>query len=132
MIFLTAKSCKQRQHPATIGWADSVQLECGLLYSRCCVASVASDSAAPQTAAPQAPRPWDSPGENTGEGCHFLLQCVKVESQSEVAQSCPTPSGPMDRKPIRLLHPWDFPGKSTGVGCHCLLQNRKLENIYET
>ena len=42
------------------------------------------------------PRPWDSPGKNTGVGCHFLLQCRKVKSESEVAQSCPTPSDPMD------------------------------------
>ena len=40
--------------------------------------------------------PWDYPGKNTGVGCHFLLQCMKVKSQSEVAQSCPTPSNPMD------------------------------------
>jgi len=40
--------------------------------------------------------PWDSPGKNTGVGCHFLLQCVKVKSQSEVAQSSPTLSDPMD------------------------------------
>ena len=40
--------------------------------------------------------PWDSPGKNTGVGCHFLLQCMKVESESEVAQLCPTLSGPMD------------------------------------
>ena len=42
------------------------------------------------------PRPWDPPGKNTGVGCHFLLQCMKVKSESEVAQSCPTPSDPMD------------------------------------
>ena len=42
------------------------------------------------------PRPWDSPGKNTGVGCHFLLQCMKVKSESEVAQSCPTLSDPMD------------------------------------
>ena len=42
------------------------------------------------------PRPWDSPGKNTGVGCHFLLQCIKVESESEVAQSCPTLSDSMD------------------------------------
>ena len=36
------------------------------------------------------PRPWDSPGKNTGVGCHFLLQCMKVKSESEIAQSCPT------------------------------------------
>ena len=41
-------------------------------------------------------RPWDSPGKNTGVGCHFLLQCMKVESEREVAQSCPTLSDPME------------------------------------
>ena len=41
--------------------------------------------------------PWDSPGKNTGMGCHFLLQCMKVKSESEVAQSCPIPSDLMDR-----------------------------------
>ena len=40
--------------------------------------------------------PWDSPGKNTGVGCHFLLQYMKVKSESEVAQSCPTLSDPMD------------------------------------
>ena len=44
----------------------------------------------------QAPCPWDSPGKNTGVGCHFLLQCMKVKSESEVAQSCLTLSDPMD------------------------------------
>ena len=42
------------------------------------------------------PCPWDSLGKNTGVGCHFLLQCMKVKSEREVAQSCPTPSDPMD------------------------------------
>ena len=42
------------------------------------------------------PRPWDSPGKNTGVGCHFLLQCMKVESEREVAQSCLTLSDPVD------------------------------------
>ena len=42
------------------------------------------------------PRPWDSPGKNIGMGCHFLLQCIKVKSESEVAQLCLTPSDPMD------------------------------------
>ena len=42
------------------------------------------------------PHPWDSPGKNTGVGCHFLLQCIKVKNESEVAQSCPTLSDPMD------------------------------------
>ena len=42
------------------------------------------------------PHPWDSPGKNTGVGCHFLLQCIKVKSESEVAQSCLTLSDPLD------------------------------------
>ena len=42
------------------------------------------------------PCPWDSPGKNTGVGCHFLLQCMKEKSESEVAQSGPTLSDPMD------------------------------------
>ena len=50
----------------------------------------------PIDAAHRFPRPWDSPGKNTGVGCHFLLQCMKVKSESEVAQSCPTLSDPMD------------------------------------
>ena len=59
--------------------------------------SVVYDSVRPQRWQPtRLPRPWDSPGKNTGVGCHFLLQCMKVKSESEVAQSCPTPSDPMD------------------------------------
>ena len=61
--------------------------------------------------------PWDSPGKNTGVGCHFLLQSMKVKSESEVAQLCPT-QRPHGLQLTRLLRPWDFPGKSTGVGCH--------------
>ena len=65
-------------------------------------------------------RPWDSPGKNTGVGCHFLLQCMKVKRESEVAQLCPTLSDPMDcNLPGSSAH-GIFPGKSTGVGCHCL------------
>ena len=60
------------------------------------------------------PRPWDSPGKNTGVGCHFLLQCMKVKSQSEVAQSCPTLSDPMNCSP---------PGSSV----HGICQARVLE-----
>ena len=58
--------------------------------------------------------PWDSPGKNTGVGCHSLLQCTKVKSESEVAQSCPTLSDPMDCSP---------PGSSV----HGILQARVLE-----
>ena len=45
---------------------------------------------------PRLLRPWDSPGKNTGVGCHFLLQCMKVKSESEVTQLCPTLCDPMD------------------------------------
>ena len=56
-----------------------------------------SDSVRPQRRQPT--RPCDSPGKNTGMGCHFLLQCLKVKSESEVAQSFPTLSDPMDCSP---------------------------------
>ena len=69
-------------------------------------------------------RPWDSPGKNTGVGCHFLLQCEKSKwSRSVVSDS----SRPPGLQPTRLLRPWDFLGKSTGVGCHCLLWEWFLE-----
>ena len=56
-----------------------------------------SDSVRPQRRQPtRLPRRWDSPGKNTGVGCHFLLQCMKVKNESEVAQSCLTLSDPMD------------------------------------
>ena len=60
------------------------------------------------------PRPWESPGKNTGVGCHFLLQCMKVKSESEVAQLCPTTSDPMNCSP---------PGSSI----HGIFQARVLE-----
>ena len=60
------------------------------------------------------PHPWDSPGENTGVGCHFLLQCMKVKSESEVAQSCLTLSDSMD---------CSLPGSSV----HGIFQARVLE-----
>ena len=59
-------------------------------------------------------RPWDSPGKNTGVGCHFLLQCRKVKSEREVTQSCPTLRDPMDCSP---------PGSSV----HGIFQARVLE-----
>ena len=56
-----------------------------------------SDSVWPHRRQPtRLPHPWDSPGKNTGVGCHFFLQCMKVKSESKVTQSCPTPSNPMD------------------------------------
>ena len=63
----------------------------------CCVSSVVSDSVRPHRRQPtRLPCPWDSPGKNTRVGCHFLLQCMKVKSESEVAQSCLTLCERMD------------------------------------
>ena len=79
------------------------------------IADVVSDSVRPRRRQPTRPRrPWDSPGKNTGVGCHFLLQCMKVKSESEVAQSCPTLSDPMD---------CSLPGSSV----HGIFQARVLE-----
>ena len=81
-----------------------------------------SDSVWPHRQQPtRLPCPWDSPGKNPGVGCHFLLQCMKGRSASEVAQSCDS-FWPHGLQPTRLLCPWGFLDKSTGVGCHCLLQ----------
>ena len=60
------------------------------------------------------PRPWDSPGKNIGVGCHFFLQWRKVKSESEVTQSCPTLSDPMDCSPL-------------GSSVHGISQARVLE-----
>ena len=74
-----------------------------------------SDSVQPHRRQPtRLPHPWDSPGKNTGVGCHFLLQCMKVKSESEVAQSCPTLRNPMD---------CSLPGSSI----HGIFQARVLE-----
>ena len=105
---------------------------------------------------PRLPRSWNSPGKNAGVGCHFLLQCRKVKSESKVAQSCLTLPDPTDcslqvssihgifqarvlewgaiafsLEPTRLPRPWDYPGKNTGVGCHFLLQCRKVKSENE-
>ena len=83
----------------------------------------------PQMAAHQAPLSLGFPGKNTGMGCHFLLQCTEVKSESEVTQSFPTLSDPMDSSPPgSSVHGIDFPGKSTGVGCHCLLCSMRIRN----
>ena len=74
-----------------------------------------SDSVRPHRRQPtRLPCPWDSPGKNTGVGCHFLLQWMKVKSESEVAQSCPTLRDPMD---------CSLPGSSI----HGIFQARILE-----
>ena len=74
-----------------------------------------SDSVRPHRRQPtRLPCPWDSPGENTGVGFHFLLQCMKVKSESEVAHSCLTLRDPMDQS---------LPGSSV----HGIFQARVLE-----
>ena len=74
-----------------------------------------SDSMLPHSWQPtRLPCPWDSPGKNAGMGCHFLLQCMKMKSESEVAQLCPTSSDPME---------CSLPGSSV----HGISQARVLE-----
>ena len=111
----------QAQFPSELQWGPLV----GLwdfsppvlihMLSCCLVTSVVSDSVRPHRRQPtRLPHPWDSPGKNIGVGCHFPLQCMKVKSESEVAQSCPTLSDPMDCNP---------PGSSI----HGIFQARVLE-----
>ena len=79
------------------------------------VKSLQSNSVRPHRRQPtRLPCRWDSVGKNTGVGCHFLLQCMKVKSESEVAQSCLTLCNPMDYRP---------PGSSV----HGIFQARVLE-----
>ena len=74
-----------------------------------------SDSVQPQRRQPtRLPRPWDSPGKDTGVDCHFLLQCRKVKTESEDTQSCLILSDPMD---------CSLPGSSI----HGIFQARVLE-----
>ena len=97
-----------------ISWKSKLVL-IKVIQGCCWVASVVSDSEWPHRRQPtRLPRPWDSPGKNTGVGCHCLLQCMKVKSESEVAQSCPTLSDPMD---------CSLPGSSV----HGIFQARVLE-----
>ena len=81
----------------------------------CCITSVVSDFVRPHRWQPtKLCHPWDSPGKNTGVGCHFLLQCMQVKSESEVVQSCLTLCNPIDCSP---------PGSSI----HGIFQARVLE-----
>ena len=92
-----------------------MHLHCCCCCCCCCVTSVVSNSVRPHRQQPtRLPCPWDSPGKNTGVGCCFVLQCMKVKSENEVAQSCLTLSDPMDCSP---------PGSSI----HGIFQARVLE-----
>ena len=110
-------------HESTLlGWPKSVF---GLLKTRTHFLANPVDAAAkllqscptlcdPRQKPTRLPRPWDSPGKNTGVGCHFPLQCMRVKSESEVSQSCSTLGDPMD---------CSLPGSSI----HGILQARTLE-----
>ena len=100
-------------------WVRRTKEKKSLTPGNCCccckVASVISDSVRPQRWQPtRLPRPWDSPGKNTGVGYHFPLQCIKVKRDREVAQSCLTLHDPMD---------CSLPGSSV----HGIFQARVLE-----
>ena len=72
--------------------------------------------------------PWDSPGKNTGVGCHFLLQCMKVKSESEVTQLCPTPRTPWtgaNQAPPSM----GFSRQEHWSGCHCLVDSVSLRML---
>ena len=87
----------------------------GIFCCCCYIASVVSNSLRPhRRQSTRLPCPWDSPGKNTGVGCQFLLQCMKVKSEREVAQLCQTLSDLMDCSP---------PGSSI----HGIFQARVLE-----
>ena len=102
--------------PPSLPWAPSHEttLSCSLQTTEA-ASSIYWEIATPRRWQPTSlPRPWDSPSKDTGVGCHFLLQCMKVKSESEVAQSCPTLRDPMD---------YSLPGSSV----HGIFQARVLE-----
>ena len=124
-------------HPFTpvcfLEWGYNLHIVCSLLFvhiiihtnthtllwisfnAAAAAAAVVSNSVRSQRRQPtRLPRPWDSAGKSTGVGCHFLLQCMKVKSESEVTQSCPTLCDPMD---------CSLPGSSV----HGIFQARVLE-----
>ena len=93
-----------------LGWELKRSMELLLLSHFSCVRLCETPWMQPT----RLPHPWDSPGKNTGVGCHFLLQCMKLKSESEVTQSCLTPSDPMD---------YSLPGSPV----HGIFQARVLE-----
>ena len=110
-LFIIARTWKQPRCPSADEWIRKLWyiytmeyysaikkniINLTLVFIICCqVTSVVSDSVRPHRWQPTRLHcPWDSPGKNTGVGCHFLLQRMKVKSESEVAQSCPTSATP--------------------------------------
>ena len=100
-LMLRKMEGRRRRGQQRMRWLECItnSMDMLLLLS----ASVVSTSVRPHRWQPiRLPRPWGSLGKNTGVGCHFFLQCMKVKSQSEAAQSCPTLCDPMD---LTLLSP---------------------------
>ena len=86
-------------HSSILAWEIPSTEEPGRLQSAAAAAKLLQlcpTLCDPIDGSPPGSRPWDSPGKNNGVGFHFLLQCMKVKSESEVAQSCPTLHDPMD------------------------------------
>ena len=109
---------QQRGHNSSRIIISILNYFCNHAAAAAAVTSVVSDSVRPHRQQPtRLPCPWDTPGKNTGVGCHFLLQCMKVKSESEVAQSCPTLHDPMD---------CSLPGSSI----HGIFQARVLEWVH--
>ena len=101
--------------PKTMRGGSAIKAVIGAAAATAKVTSVVSASVRPHRRQPtRLPRPWDSPGKNTGVSCHSLLQCVRVKSESEVTQSCLTLSDPMDCS-------------LTGSSVHGIFQARVLE-----
>ena len=90
-----------------------------------------SDSVGPHRWQPaRLPCPWDSPGKNTGVGCHFPLQRMKVKSESEVAQSCTTLRNPMDYSlPGSSVH-GIFQARVLEWGARSLVENKTLNSLF--
>ena len=115
-LFTIAKTWKQPKSPSTDEWIKKM---CTYIQWNTAAAAAKSLQSCPTLCdpidgSPPGSCPWDSSGKNTGVGCHFLLQCMKVQSESEVAQSCPTLRDPMD---------CSLPGSSI----HGIFQARVLE-----
>ena len=102
------------QQPLETSWSLSVMMAVTISLAAAKSLQSCLTLCYPRRQPTRIPRPWDSPGKNTGVGCHFLLQRMKVKSESEVAQSCLTLSDPMD---------CSLPGSSI----HGIFQARVLE-----
>ena len=125
-LFIIARTWKQPRCPSADEWIRKLWYIYTMEYSAKSLQSCPTLCDPIHRQQPtRLPHPWDSPGKNTGVGCHFLLQCMKVKSKREVAQSCSTLSDPMDCSLLGSSTHEIFQA-STGVGCHCLLRVQSL------